>query len=399
MTLITNSYLYRVISGEARGPGPMLLRGLLNGGEFFYSSAVRTRNFLYDRKILKSHQLPVPVISVGNITAGGTGKTPIVRYLATSLTQRGMQPAILMRGYKRSRSGISDEQSLLADQLSELKIPVHANPDRVAGGRELMQKYPQTDVIVLDDGFQHRRLMRAYNIILIDATNPFGFGHVHPRGLLREPLSRLWGLGVFTAIILTRCEQVSEEALEAILGQLQSLSPSSHQFCASFIHNGFRNRSPASAPPDMQLNAAKSCPIFLVAGIANPKPLADALKTAGADVRGHWWLPDHHDYTQSDLIELRRRAKESGASTIITTEKDWVKIKSLPSAGDKTMPIWRLDLDVRIDSRGESDEKLLWDALATVLRSRIERPQENGAAQADDAGENKNRQHHPDAGP
>src|SRR5882672_3936004 len=210
MRLITNSYLHRVISGAARGPGASLLRGILSVGELFYSSAVRTRKFLYDRQILKSHQLPVPVISVGNITAGGTGKTPFVRWLATGLAQRGMHPAILIRGYRRSASGISDEQTLLTDQLSELKIPVHANPDRVAGGREIMQKYPQTDIIVLDDGFQHRRLARDFNIILIDATNPFGFGHVHPRGLLREPLSRLWGLGVFTAMIITRCEQVSE---------------------------------------------------------------------------------------------------------------------------------------------------------------------------------------------
>jgi tetraacyldisaccharide 4'-kinase len=372
---------------------------LLRGGEFFYCSAVRTRNFLYDRRIFKSYQLPIPVISVGNITAGGTGKTPIVRFLVTRLAQRGLHPAILMRGYHRSASGISDEQSLLVDQLSELRIPVHANPDRVGGGHELLAKHPETDVILLDDGFQHRRLMRNYNIILVDATNPFGFGHVHPRGLLREPLSRLWGLGVFTSIILTRCEQVSEQEQQAILLQLQNLSPSSYQFRASFIHNGFRSTSPAFAPPDVKLDAAKSRPIFLVAGIANPKPFSEALQIAGADIRGHWWLPDHYDYTQSDLSELRRRAKESGANTIITTEKDWVKIKSLASADDDAIPIWRLDLDVRIDARGDSDEKLLWTALATVLRSRIDRPQENRPPQADNSGENQNRQNHPNPSP
>src|SRR5258705_2373718 len=151
----------------------------------------------------------------------------MVRYLATGLAERGMHPAILMRGYHRSASGISDEQSLLTQQLSDLKIPAHANPDRVAGGREILQNHPQTEVILLDDGFQHRRLSRDFNIILIDATNPFGFGHVHPRGLLREPLSRLFGLGVFTSIILTRCEQIPEQQLEAIQQQLVRLSPSS----------------------------------------------------------------------------------------------------------------------------------------------------------------------------
>ena len=399
MRLIINSYLYRVISGEARSPAAGILRGILRGGEFFYSSAVRARNFLYDRRFLKSHQLPVPVISVGNITAGGTGKTPMVRYLAIGLAQRGMHPAVLMRGYHRSASGISDEQALLTEQLSELRIPVHANPDRVAGGREILQIHPQTDVILLDDGFQHRRLFRDYNIILIDATNPFGFGHVHPRGLLREPLSRLFALGVFTSIVLTRCEQITEQEQEAIQTQLANLSPSSWQFRTRFIHTGFRCTSTASQPPDINLDSAKGRPIFLFAGIANPNPLAEAIKNAGADVRGHWWLPDHHDYTPKDLAELRRRASSSGANTIITTDKDWIKIRSLPGASDGPIPIWRLDLQISFDQTEESSESLLWNVLATGLRGRLHRPQENRPPQPHNAGEDQNRHNHPNPAP
>src|SRR6266446_92730 len=154
MPLVHNSYLHRVITNEQRGIRATVLRITFRAAEFFYTAATAIRNKLYDANILRARHLSIPVISIGNITAGGTGKTPVVRWLAMKLQQNGFHPAILMRGYHRSSSGMSDEQSLLTDQLRDLNIPVHANPNRVAGGEHILKIKPQADVILLDDGFQ-----------------------------------------------------------------------------------------------------------------------------------------------------------------------------------------------------------------------------------------------------
>src|SRR5437868_5725707 len=131
MPLVHNSYFHRVITRQHRGLAASALRAALRSAEFFYANATRLRNKLFDLNLRRAHRLPVPVISIGNITAGGTGKTPVVRWLATRLRQKGFQPAILMRGYHRGASGMSDEQSLLCELLKEYNIPVHAQADRV----------------------------------------------------------------------------------------------------------------------------------------------------------------------------------------------------------------------------------------------------------------------------
>ena len=390
MPLIQNSYLHRVISDQERGFTASTLRTALRIAEFFYAAATTLRNKLYDSHLLRAHHLPVPVISIGNITAGGTGKTPMVRYLATGLAQRGMHLAILMRGYHRNASGISDEQSLLTDQLNELKIPVHANPDRVAGGRQILQNHPQTDVILLDDGFQHRRLFRDLDIVLIDATNPFGFGHVHPRGLLREPAT---GLRRATALILTRCEQLGANQLDRITQHLRRYNLAIPILRSHFLHTGLRSSStPNSAPPDIPLESLKSHRVFATAAIANPSPFQSSLQHLTAPDLPYLWFPDHHDYTATDLTEIRGRAAASSATAIITTEKDWVKLRSLPSAQDSSVPIWRLDLDIRFDP---DDESKLWN----LLTGRIQRPQQDRPPQPHNPGENQNRQNHPNPRP
>src|SRR3954463_5553777 len=233
MPLVHNSYLHRVIANQERGLGAAAIRTTFSIAEFFYTSATSFRNKLFDAQILRAHRLSIPVISIGNITAGGTGKTPFTRWLATKLKQQNFHPAILMRGYHRSSSGLSDEQSLLTEQLKEYSIPVHANPNRVAGGTELLKNHPQTNLILLDDGFQHRRLARDIDVVLIDATNPLGFNHLHPRGLLRESPKSLRRA---TALILTRCEQVTPNELNQITQDLSLYNQTI--FRSHFIHTG-----------------------------------------------------------------------------------------------------------------------------------------------------------------
>jgi tetraacyldisaccharide 4'-kinase len=276
--------------------------------------------------------------------------------LATKLKQQGFHPAILIRGYHRTTAGMSDEQALLSEQLKDLNIPIQAQPDRVAGGLHILKSHPQTNLILLDDGFQHRRLARDIDIVLIDASNPLGYDHVHPRGLLRESPA---GLSRASAIILTRCEQLNFNEINEITQQLRTYCtiPILH---SRFIHTGLRSpTTPITATPDRTLASLQSQKLFATAAIANPAPFESTLGNPA-----HLWFPDHHDYTASDLSEIRRRATQVGATAIITTEKDWVKLRTLPSALEHSPPIWRLDLDIQFDN---GDESKLLDLLGTRL--------------------------------
>src|SRR4051794_19424360 len=188
MNADTEQFVKRVMSDEARGVGASTLRSILRCFEPFYALAMRINNGLYDRGIKKVHRLERPVISVGNITTGGTGKTPAVQWIARRLLTAGHRPASLLRGYTVGNATKSDEATLLEQSL---RIPVRANPDRVSAGRELIAQPPEVDVTPRDEASQPRRVHRDLDLVLIDATTPFGYGHVLPRGMLREPLSGL----------------------------------------------------------------------------------------------------------------------------------------------------------------------------------------------------------------
>src|SRR4051812_28640544 len=195
-----------VISGAQRGIVQALLRAALLAVEPFYSAVTIARNQLYDLNILQSHRAQRPVVSVGNIATGGTGKTPVVQWLANRLRDSGKHPAILLRGYRSTPELGSDEQLMLARALNEghpSPVMVAANPSRIEAARVMVQQRPRVDVFVLDDGFQHRKLARDFDVVLIDASNPFGFDHVLPRGLRREPLR---GLARANAFLITHAE-------------------------------------------------------------------------------------------------------------------------------------------------------------------------------------------------
>src|SRR4051794_35567561 len=206
----------RVISGQQTGVGAALLRGVTRVLEPIYAAVVASRNRGYSAGIIASNRARRPVVSVGNITTGGTGKTPVVRWLADRLRERGMRPAVLLRGYKARPGERGDEQRLLDELLNPpgtaSPVIVHANPDRLQGAKAVLRDHPDVDVFILDDGFQHRRLQRDFDLVLIDATTPFGYEHVLPRGLLREPLS---GLSRASAFLLTRVDQALPGAVDA----------------------------------------------------------------------------------------------------------------------------------------------------------------------------------------
>jgi tetraacyldisaccharide 4'-kinase len=346
------------MSGAKTGPTGFALRAGLAACEPFYSTAVRLRNRLFDVGLRRTHRLPVPVVSIGNITTGGTGKTPMVQWLADQLRRAGRQPAILSRGYRAKAGSLGDELTMLERSLndgSEPPIPIRANPDRVAAGTLLLRKNSGIDVILLDDGFQHRRLARDLDIVLISAANPFGFDHVLPRGLLREPMAGLLRAG---AIVITHADQVAAARLTEIEAQIRRHAPDVAIHRA--VHEQFALHDGTSERAMEELTARK---VFLFSGIADPEGFARQLSRIAAPV-GSRWFPDHHDYTPADMQSLDQSARSAKADLLVTTEKDWVKIEPLNSA--TSLPIWRVRMRIRFLE--ESGQSLLAQILAVSSR-------------------------------
>ncbi|MEZ6127839.1 MAG: tetraacyldisaccharide 4'-kinase [Planctomycetaceae bacterium] len=178
----------QLISGQSRGLAACVGRGLLRCLSIPYSMLMQLRNAAFDIGLKATHRVDVPVIAIGNLTTGGTGKTPIVAFLVRQLQELGWRPGIVSRGYRADSSGENDEKRVLAGLCPG--VPHEQNPDRIAAARKLLAE-TDVDVIVLDDALQHRRIHRDLNVVLVDASNPFGYGYELPRGLLRESLSGL----------------------------------------------------------------------------------------------------------------------------------------------------------------------------------------------------------------
>ncbi len=334
---------------------------MLGLGELVYSPIVRLRNVLYDAHVLRTRRLNVPVVSIGNITTGGTGKTPVVHFLAEALRRAGMHPAILMRGYKRAGGDISDEATLLEASLADdlhWPVRVYAQADRFWAGREALAAYPRTDVLLLDDGLQHRQLARDFELVLIDATNAFGYGHVLPRGLLREPLA---GLKRADAFVLTRSNLVAVDERAQIEQTLRMLNPIAPAYRAQHALAGLcDDQNDATIPLDM----LRSRPFYACAGIGNPWALEMQLKLLGETCRGWRWFPDHHDYTPLDLSAVVASARAAGTEVVVVTEKDWAKISRIPAGERGGMKFWRLLLRIDFDPPGG-------DGLVQLVQARI----------------------------
>lgn len=334
-----------VLSGRRRGMLPAALRSLCTMAAWGYSAGIRCRNAAYDHSWLPARQVAAPVISLGNLTAGGTGKTPLAAYLAESLQQRGFRPGIVSRGYRRLNEQANDERLMLEQLLPG--APQVQNRDRVAGAESAIRDHG-CDVILLDDGFQHRRLKRDLDVVLIDATRPWGFGRLLPRGLLREPLSALRRADV---IVLTRCDQATTADLTEIRRELARRRGTAASVEVRFVPRGLRNARGDYRP--LSLLQSERCLSFC--GIGNPEGFRRLLASLNVD-RPPQVFPDHHHYTPRDLEQLGRQAAASAASLILTTQKDLVKIPHGALAG---RPLWAVEIAAEIVSGGEWLEQAL----------------------------------------
>ncbi len=296
-----------------------------------YGWAVRARSLLYSLQLLKTRTLPCPVISVGNITAGGTGKTPLVMALAKGLMDRGISVAILSRGYKGTKTSeqvvsdgrnifLSPEESgdepFLMAQVCK-GVPVLVGKNRFANGRVAIQQFGIKGLL-LDDGYQHVPLHRDLDILLVDSTLGFGDHHLLPRGILREPLSHLRRAHLF---LLTKVEDLETSRL---------LEKEIHEFHpqAQVFHSHYQPMSLVDPQGrEEKLYALKGKKILALSGIANPDYFSSLLRKFEAEIVGEAIFPDHHFYLPQDLSSVREKGK--GADWIVTTEKDMLKLQKL----------------------------------------------------------------------
>jgi tetraacyldisaccharide 4'-kinase len=262
-----------------------------------------------------------------------------------------------MRGYRKSGASVSDEQRMLQQLLPGTLV--EANPDRIAGARAALSRQPETTCFVLDDGFQHRRARRDFDLVLIHAANPFGFGHVHPRGLLREPLC---GLKRATAILITHASEVPPEAL------LQTQQTIQAHTSAPIFHCDHLNDTIISADDTQtrELSDLATIPFTLCTGIGQPQALAASLQRFPAAFKSQQIFDDHHHYTSADLDLIARTCHDSSSQAVITTEKDWVKLKPLWLAASRTdlPPLYRLQLHIRF---WEGEETVLLQLITASL--------------------------------
>jgi tetraacyldisaccharide 4'-kinase len=354
-----------VMSGADNSIGAIVLRLLLALLEPLYAALMTLRNLAYDTGAFRRHSLPRPVISVGNITAGGTGKTPVVRWMADALRRAGWRPAILLRGYKVGSGVTSDEQVMLDHHLNDPSRPpvqIGVNTSRMLAGQSMLKEHPEVTVFILDDAFQHRQLRREFDLVLINAADPFGYEHVHPRGLLREPMRELRRADAF---LLTRSDQVADLRRHDIERRLRQQNRHAPIYHANHAHTGLRSpECPAADDPDCTLEELVERAFFAFCGIGNPASFQRQLEELGGEFVGHHWFPDHYDYTEQDIEQVKQMARDAGAELIVTTEKDWVKIAGFAAARETEPPIWRAELE--IEFWGDEGEKLLQQILEKI---------------------------------
>ncbi len=362
-------YYLKVLLGRKTGFRVQIFKAFLTFFSLLYLAVIQLRFFLYRIRLLRSRSVTAWVISVGNITLGGTGKTPVVERLARLLHSRGRKVAVISRGYRRKTGPrwkrfkekvlgapttrivsdgnnillnsrvAGDEPYLLAANLEG--IPVLINRNRAKAALYAIRRL-KADTIILDDGFQHLGLKRDLDIVLIDAAHPFGNNRLFPRGILREPPRNLARADL---ILITKAVEGEQEELKS---QLRKYNQQAE--ILECRHNPVYLRD-ARTSIKASLEFIKGAKAATLAGIANPYDFERTLKELGVEVIYSRRFADHHFYTQQELIDTLNRASRSGAEILLTTEKDAVRFPRLPPG---KMPVFFLR--VRIDSLREGED-------------------------------------------
>lgn len=341
-------YYLKVLLGKKTGFQVKLFKALLTFISLIYLAVIQLRFFLYRIRVFRSRSVTAWVISVGNITLGGTGKTPVVEHLARLLHSRGRKVAVISRGYRRKTGPrwrrvkekilgapttrivsdgnnillnsqvAGDEPYLLAANLDG--IPVLINRNRAKAALYAVRRL-KADTIILDDGFQHLGLKRDLDIVLIDSNHPFGNNHIFPRGILREPPRNLSRADM---ILVTKAREGQQEELKSKLRKYNQKAE-----ILECRHNPVYLRDVRTSIK-ASLEFVKGTKAATLAGIANPYEFEQSLRELGVEVIYSRRFADHHSYTQQELIDTLNRAYQRGAEILLTTEKDAVRFPRLP---------------------------------------------------------------------
>jgi tetraacyldisaccharide 4'-kinase len=360
-----------VIYDRRHGRAAEVLAGFLYGLSFIFSALVRLRWYLYEHRIFRNKPLGCLVVVVGNLTVGGTGKTPVVEKFARTLAERGRKVAILSRGYKSKKEPLAkklwrklthgeeappkivsdgktvlldsevagDEPYMLAQNLPG--VVVLCDKNRVKAGSFAIRKFG-CDTLILDDGFQYLPLKGRLNLLLVDKTNPFGNQHLLPRGILREPIKHL---SRASYIFLTKSDGSRDEAL---LELIRENNPK-----AEIIECAHKPQYLQSVDTGdrLSLDVLKEAKIGAFSGIASPESFEKMLRDFGAEIRYNQRFLDHHRFTRYEIERLYRKAGKADLDMIVTTEKDAVRLFDDIKA---SVPVYYLRLEIDILS-GEED--------------------------------------------
>lgn len=358
----------KLIKGKNHTASEKFMLGGLFVASRFYRAAVQTRHWLYDNRIIRNRSTGCLVVSIGNLSCGGTGKTPVVEVFARSISSQGRKVAILSRGYRSKKRTFAekmahrfahkkielpprivsdgndlllnareagDEPYMLASNLKDVSVIV--DKDRVKSGLYAIENF-NTDVLILDDGFQYLMLKPHINIVLVDSTDPFSNGHVLPRGLLREPVKNIRRADY---IFLTKSD--GSHKLRHLRNFIRRYNKRAEiiecchrpQYLDDVFHRGSR----------MELTELKNTKVASISAIACPASFERFLEEQGAEIVERIHYADHHAYTEQEIIDFINIAKKSGAKYILTTEKDAVRIPKIDRL-DIPMLFLRIQIDI-----------------------------------------------------
>ena len=347
--IFTQEYLYDLVTGSVKGPKGEFLRGCLFILSLVYGALVVILAGFYR---IKPARLGAKVISVGNITLGGTGKTTLVEYLSVKLSSAGQSIAVLSRGYKRTpgssgAQGLGDEPAMLKKKLPQVAVVV--DPDRIKAARAALRNHTY-DTFILDDGFQQWKIFKDLEIVTIDAANPFGNGLMLPAGFLREPLSALKRADIF---LLT--QGATGQGSEVLTEKLRRINPLALIVESRHEPVGFRRLG--QEDEILSPGSFKGKPVAIFCGIGNPEGFKNSIDNLGIKVAKFFRFADHHKYTCPEITRIIETAREANLEAIITTQKDAVKVGEL---GIKDPLIFVLDIILNITkNEAEFNRRLL----------------------------------------
>ena len=342
------SYILSIMKDERKQPDAYIVKVILSVISVVYKGILQFIYFLYRIRIFPSYRVPGKVISVGNITLGGTGKTPFTIKLAGYIEAMGRKPAVLSRGYG------NDESYLIKEKLKD--TPVLIGRDRVKNANKASNELG-CGCVILDDGFQHYRIKRDIDIVLIDTTAPFGNMKLLPRGILREPVERLKDADI---AILTKSD-MGFNNISSIHDVLKKLNRKTEIAESFYQPLDLKNAFTSDTAPISYIIGKR---IATLAGIANPDYFVWMVEKIGAKIIEKFNYPDHHPYSDKDIADIAKKCLTGDIRTIITTEKDMVRLKKL-----ETIPEKLEILALRINFRFSSNEEKIITRLHSIFNS------------------------------